>query len=294
MRARVVLALTLALAVIVAGIVGLGSATRAPVSGRVQLDTAAAGPAQVDGSWTTQPEQTLPLPKVTSPKVTVPKIGPKVTAPMAAEPTVTGPKHPTSFVVADATVAEVPLFSSPGTPLADRSPLTNPTRENLPLLFLLKERHDEWLKVLVSARPNGMEAWVRAADVQLRRVPNWIRVELGTRKVTVFHGDTGVFETTGAVGRASAPTPTGLFFVDGVVRLADPTGPYGIGQMSVSGFSDVYQRFGRGIGQIALHGTNADGLLGQAVSHGCVRLANDALQRVMELSPSGTPVEIVA
>jgi len=60
----------------------------------------------------------------------------------------------------------------------------------------------------------------------------------------------------------------------------------------VSAFSDIYQQFGGGVGQIALHGTNEPGLLGQGVSHGCVRFANDALQHFLDGAPTGTPVEI--
>jgi lipoprotein-anchoring transpeptidase ErfK/SrfK len=34
-------------------------------------------------------------------------------------------------------------------------------------------------------------------------------------------------------------------------------------------------------------------LLGQAVSHGCVRVPNEAIVRVARLVPPGTPVRIV-
>ena len=80
----------------------------------------------------------------------------------------------------------------------------------------------------------------------------------------------------------------------GVVKLAYDKGPYGTYQLSVSGFSDVLQSFGGGNGQIALHGTNRPELLGQPVSNGCVRLSNDAINRLAWLAPTGTPVEIVA
>ena len=127
----------------------------------------------------------------------------------------------------------------------------------------------------------------------LRTVPHWIKVELGARKVTVLDGYTAIFETTGVVGKATAATPTGWFYVDASVLLTDATGPYGSGQLALSGFSDVYTSWGGGDGQIALHGTNANGLLGQAASNGCVRLDNAALLRIQDLAPTGTPVLIV-
>ena len=48
------------------------------------------------------------------------------------------------------------------------------------------------------------------------------------------------------------------------------------------------------MGQIALHGTNRPQLLGQNVSNGCVRMADESITAVMSLAPLGTPVTIVA
>jgi lipoprotein-anchoring transpeptidase ErfK/SrfK len=35
-------------------------------------------------------------------------------------------------------------------------------------------------------------------------------------------------------------------------------------------------------------------LLGQAVSHGCVRVANEAILRLRRLAPVGTPIRIIS
>ena len=195
------------------------------------------------------------------------------------------------FLVADAAVPSVELFAAGGVPL-DRS-LPNPTKYGLPLVFRVMEDHGRWLDVQLPTRPNGTRAFVRRTDVVLRTVPNWIRVVLSTRRVTVFNGFTPLLETVGAVGRATSVTPTGWFYVDASVLLTDPTGPYGAGQLTLSGFSEVYTSFAGGEGQIALHGTNAAGSIGQAASNGCVRLENGAFLRVQELAPTGTPVQIV-
>jgi lipoprotein-anchoring transpeptidase ErfK/SrfK len=200
--------------------------------------------------------------------------------------------HPTSFVVADATKPEVPLFASPGEPQG--TTMENPTWEGLDVVFLVLERRSGWLRVRVSARPNGMTAWVREGDVTLRRVPNWIKVEVGARRLTVLHGDDALMSTVVAVGKNATPTPTGSFFVDGVVRLDPPHPAYGAGQLSVSGFSPTLESFGGGIGQIALHGTFATSLLGTSASNGCVRVENNALRQIIGMAPTGTPVEIVA
>ncbi len=203
------------------------------------------------------------------------------------------PRHPTSFLVADALVPSVPVWNDPTAP-APTDTLANPTWEGLDVVFrVLEDRGDGWLHVRVSTRPNGRTGWVRATDVALRQVSNWVKVELGAKRLTVFHGDTPLMSTTVAVGRAETPTPTGSFFVDGIVPLDPPHRAYGAGQVSVSGFSEVHQSFGGGVGQIALHGTQATGLLGQPTSNGCVRLDNDSIRQVMSMAPTGTPVEIV-
>lgn len=254
----------LLVAAVVGAMVGVGVATsRQPdvITGRA-LPVAATAPAVVEGDW--------------------PSIG-------AIEQTSV---HPTSFLVADATVPHVELFTAPGEPAGDG--LDNPTWEGLDVVFLVLGREGDWVRVRVSSRPNGRVAWVRADDVTFRRVSNWIRVEIAARRLTVLHGDTPLMSTTVAVGKEATPTPIGSFFVDGLVILDPPDRAYGAGQVSVSGFSPTLSSFGGGVGQIALHGTFATGLLGQETSNGCVRLDNESILRVIDLAPTGTPVEIVA
>jgi lipoprotein-anchoring transpeptidase ErfK/SrfK len=188
----------------------------------------------------------------------------------------------------------VSIFSAPDVAYGDKPQLSNPTHEGLPVVFLVLEENGPWLKVRVSSRPNNLVAWVRRAEVALRTVPNRVLVEVGARRVTVFQGSEVLLRETVAVGTNRTPTPLGTFFVDGFVPLSPDTGPYGAAQVSVAGFSDVLQSFGGGVGQIAMHGTNNPALLGQPVSNGCVRMSNDAILRMAQLAPLGTPVDIVA
>lgn len=227
------------------------------------------------------------------------EVTPTTAADTTTSPTIPG-GHPQSITVADARVPKVQLFDAPdvvsltsGFPTEAEGVLDNPTWENLPLVFLVEEIRRGWVHVAVSTRPNGRHAWVRASDVEIRTVPTWIRVEIGNRRATVFSGAEVLMEAPVAVGAEGAPTPTGSFFVDGVVKLRNPNGVYGAYQLSVSAFSDIYQRFGGGVGQIALHGTNRPDQLGQAVSSGCVRLSNEAITQMVDLIDLGAPVEIV-
>ncbi|MCU1371172.1 MAG: ErfK/YbiS/YcfS/YnhG family protein [Ilumatobacteraceae bacterium] len=204
------------------------------------------------------------------------------------------PPAPTSYLVADATGSIVHLYEEPGVALASKPTMANPTWENLPVVFLVLEQRNEWLHVRVSSRPNNMTAWVSRSEVSLRSVPNRVLIEVGARRVSVFHGDQVLLQETVAVGTDRTPTPVGTFFVDGVVKVPYDTGPYGAYQVSVSGFSDALQSFGGGVGQIAMHGTNRPELLGQNVSNGCVRMTNENITKMVQLAPLGTPVTIVA
>ncbi|MCU1358668.1 MAG: ErfK/YbiS/YcfS/YnhG family protein [Acidimicrobiales bacterium] len=206
----------------------------------------------------------------------------------------TKPESPLSFPVADATGPVVHLFSEIDVPLASRPTMANPTWEGLPVVFDVLEEEGPWLHVKVSARPNGLTAWILRAEVSMRTVPNHVEISLGAHLVTVYHGDHVLLREPVVIGSPVSPTPIGSFFVDGIVQVSDPGGPYGAYQVSVSGFSDTYTEFGGGIGQIAMHGTNRPDQVGQSISHGCVRMSNDAITRMAALAPLGTPVAIVA
>jgi lipoprotein-anchoring transpeptidase ErfK/SrfK len=94
------------------------------------------------------------------------------------------------------------------------------------------------------------------------------------------------------VGKPSTPTPRGEFFVEEVIALrrGDVGAPYAL---ALSARSNVLQEFDGGPGQIALHGLdNVGGRLGTAVSHGCVRLADDAMRRLVVSIAPGVPVTI--
>jgi len=204
------------------------------------------------------------------------------------------PPAPTSYEVADAAGPIVHLYEAPDVPLATKPTMDNPTWEGLPVVFLVLEDEGPWLHVRVSSRPNNLTAWVSRSEVRLRTVPNRVLIEVGARRVTVFHGDQVVMQEPVAVGTDRTPTPLGNFFVDGAVKVPYDTGPYGAYQVSISGFSDVLQSFGGGVGQIAMHGTNRPDLIGQSVSNGCVRMTNESITKMVQLAPLGTPVDVVA
>jgi len=203
------------------------------------------------------------------------------------------PPEPPDTWVAAATVPSVAVYDAPSGPQPTRA-LSNPTAENYPLVFRVEERQGDWVRVKLAVRPNGSTGWVRAGDVSLSSTPYRVVVEVGAHRVSLYRGDEVVFQDAVAVGTARAPTPTGDFFMDAIWPLANAGGVFGPYQLSVAAFSDVLKSFDGGQGQIALHGTNAPGLLGTSVSHGCVRLRNETITKLAQTAPVGTPVQIVA
>ena len=199
---------------------------------------------------------------------------------------------PSPAQVADVKGSTIGVYSTPGQAEADES-FDNPTWEGLPLVFLVQQRQGDWLEVQLNSRPNQTTGWVRAADVTLRQVSHRIVVSLAARSLTVYDGQTPVMEAPVAIGTSSTPTPRGNYSLDGAVRTPDPSGVYGPFQLSVAAFSEVLMSFGSGVGQIAFHGTNAPGLIGDAVSNGCLRMNNADIIRLANTVHIGTPVQIV-
>ncbi|HKY99396.1 MAG TPA: L,D-transpeptidase [Gemmatimonadaceae bacterium] len=66
--------------------------------------------------------------------------------------------------------------------------------------------------------------------------------------------------------------------------------PYGVNQRRYKGVLGT-RRLVLGDGY-ALHGTNAPESIGRSVSHGCVRLRNEDIEKLYEMVPVGTPVYI--
>ncbi len=198
------------------------------------------------------------------------------------------------FVGAEAVVPAVTALVAPEEGAEAVATLQNPTWEGFPLTFVVLEQQGEWSHVRLLMRPNNSTGWVRTAELRTYEVANRVVIERAARRLTVYRGDSDevLFATDAGVGAGRTPTPLGEFWID-IVNPLDGAGVYGWGQLSVSGFSEVHQTFGGGIGQIAIHGTNNPSSVGDDVSNGCIRLRNDDIARVAELTSVGTPVTIV-
>jgi lipoprotein-anchoring transpeptidase ErfK/SrfK len=160
-------------------------------------------------------------------------------------------------------------------------------------VFLVKEqRSDGWVRVLLPVRPNGSTGWVRATDVQLTPNHFHVKVALGAHHITVMQDQTVLYEGDVAIGTEKTPTPTGEYYVRVKVKAIDPTTVYGPYAWGLSSHSDALDTFNGGDAEIGIHGNNDASVLGRDVTHGCVRMDNDAITALTKVIPLGTPVDI--
>jgi lipoprotein-anchoring transpeptidase ErfK/SrfK len=227
--------------------------------------------------------------------VAIPKL---TTVPQVKAATFTAPAttahvidpNPPSWA-ADAVAPAVEIYSAPG---QDTHKSLSTTPEGEPLVFLVKGESPGWVQVQLPARPNEAVGWVRASDVHLRLVTQRVVVHLVSHTVTVYDRSRTLLTTTSVNGAPGSPTPTGDFYITSIIHLTNPNGAYGVGAFGLAAFSNVYETFGGGPGQIGLHGTNEPQLMGQSVSHGCVRIPNDVWTKLSTMIVTGTPITIEA
>ncbi len=163
----------------------------------------------------------------------------------------------------------------------------------LDVLQAKKTGKPAWYRISVPGRPNGRTGWVRAASLEIWPVRKRLIIYRGARWFEFWDGSKLVRSGKIAVGKPGAETPLGLFYVtDKFDPRIDPDwailGNYAF---ETSAYSKLTDWPGGGI--VGVHGTPWPQLLGQAVSHGCVRVRNDNIEFLRNRVPLGTPVKIV-
>ncbi|HEU4681567.1 MAG TPA: L,D-transpeptidase [Gemmatimonadales bacterium] len=176
--------------------------------------------------------------------------------------------------------------------VAARRPLTR-VRTVLPVLARANSRkRGSWLQVRLPGRPNSHKGWISTNRTRLTSTYWRIAVKLSTRRLTVYFGDSVRRQFRVVVGKASTPTPRGVFFIEEALALSshEAGGPYAL---ATSARSNVFQEFEGGPGQIGIHGTsNLSGAPGTAVSHGCIRLDTPAITWLARRVGAGVPLRI--
>lgn len=148
-----------------------------------------------------------------------------------------------------------------------------------------------WYRISVPMRPNGTYGWIPAADVALSPTVAQIIVNVGHRTIDVYRHGKHVWHAKVAVGAPGMETPLGHYYVAATfVPYRDPF--LGVYALETSAYSKLTEWPGGGV--VGIHGTSEPWLLGQAVSHGCVRVSNLTAAHLKVLTPLGTPIWIKA
>jgi hypothetical protein len=195
--------------------------------------------------------------------------------------------------VARANGPRLDLFDAPDGAPAPPGPLDNPIASGAPLVLLVVAQQPGWLQVLLPVRPNGSRAWVRERDVSVESDDWRVEVHLADHQLVVYDGPEIWMSEPIAVGREPTPTPGGTFYLIELLQPPDPGGAYGPYAYGLSGFSDDLTSFNGGDGRLGLHGTDDPTSLGADVTHGCIRVSNEAITQLARTLPLGTPVVIV-
>jgi lipoprotein-anchoring transpeptidase ErfK/SrfK len=155
------------------------------------------------------------------------------------------------------------------------------------------QAHPGWYEVELPTRPNSGTGWVKQPSVTVTKTPMRLFVDLDARRLRVEKDGKEVLTAPVAIGTLKNPTPTGGTYVTELVQYASASGSYGPFAFGLALHSPTLTEFEGGDGRVALHGTNHPKLIGQRVSHGCVRMANADVLKLKGLElPLGVPVFI--
>ncbi|MGB3136663.1 MAG: L,D-transpeptidase [Nodosilinea sp.] len=122
-------------------------------------------------------------------------------------------------------------------------------------------------------------------------------ISLSQRRLTLYQNDDVRDEFTVAIGQDDWQTPVGEFAVRDM--RTDPLWQHPITKEAVApgpsnplgsrwiGFWTQGKYF------IGIHGTNQETLIGEAVSHGCVRMLERDIQTLYSYVKIGTPIKVV-
>jgi lipoprotein-anchoring transpeptidase ErfK/SrfK len=154
-------------------------------------------------------------------------------------------------------------------------------------------RHSgRWLGVVSPAAGNNQVGWIPASVASLSRVDWELKVSLSARRLTVLDHGRVMQRYTVAVGAPTAPTPTGRFAVTDRLLTGDPAGPYGCCILALSAKAPHAIQDWSGGNRIAIHSTPETQTIGEAASHGCVRLTLAEGKWLVNHIPLGTPTVI--
>jgi lipoprotein-anchoring transpeptidase ErfK/SrfK len=170
--------------------------------------------------------------------------------------------------------------------------LSTKTEFGSPQTAWVVRRVPGWVGVVATQAGNGRIGWIAQGAVSLGGDTWELKVSLGARRVTVLRAGTIVRQITAAIGRPDAPTPTGRFAVTDRLVTGNDAGPYGCCILALSAHSSHTIQGWTGGDRIAIHSTPDTTSIGEAASHGCVRVTLAEGRWLLAHIPLGTPTLI--
>jgi lipoprotein-anchoring transpeptidase ErfK/SrfK len=111
--------------------------------------------------------------------------------------------------------------------------------------------------------------------------PNYIVINIRNHSLTLYHDGKFYKAYPVAVGKASTPTPKGIFRIKN--KAVNPGGPFGARWMGLTAPGGSY----------GIHGTNNPASIGKNISNGCIRMHNKDVIELFQQVMVGTMVNII-
>lgn len=169
------------------------------------------------------------------------------------------------------------------------------------LLLVLLGMNLAWGSAKANANQPAWEEWaIQSGQIATQSTATDLRLELNLtrRRVTLYLGNQPLSSYPVAVGKPGWETPVGEFTIKEMIRDPDWANPFDgrimraghprnpLGRRWIGFWTD-------GKDWIGFHGTPDPQYVGQAVSHGCVRMKNQDIEELFEKVALGTPVKVV-
>ena len=162
------------------------------------------------------------------------------------------------------------------------------------ILSLLEQQQTSsgvWVRARLAILPNNSTGWVpRSALSSYTTVRTHLYVDRSLHLLVLKRDGRAIFRTQVGVGKPYWPTPAGEFYLrDKLIDFNNPFyGPIAFGTSARSAVLTDWP----GGGYVGVHGTNEPDLIPGAISHGCIRLRNDAIVKLASLLSVGTPLTV--
>ena len=183
--------------------------------------------------------------------------------------------------------------SSSSKVVATLSTVTGDATQNIVLLLdgVDVKSRQTWYHVRLPILPNNSTGWVpKSALGNIYEVHTHLYVDRETQTAVLKKDGRTIFTTRVGVGKSYWPTPAGQFYIrDKLTNFNNPFyGPLAFGTSARSAVLTDWP----GGGFVGVHGTNEPQLIPGYISHGCIRMNNDALLKLAKLMPVGTPLTV--